>query len=145
MSNHDDLIDTRTRAEKIGDIMPKRLPPSKSVTMLSTTPATPSQALQMSIERKMKRHAARDLALDYAEWAILALVDTAKTTKNEPAKVECLKHILNYALGRPSTVHVDKDAEQVIPNFTIVFGDNIQQIEIPNPNKPEEFDDASED
>lgn len=129
MNDDDDFKDTRTKEQRIGAI-PTQKNNKKSVTIAVPAPAR-RPGTDLNAAEKALRMQSRKLALDYCDQMILNLVDIAMHGTNESSRVDASKQILHMGLGRPSTVHVGSDGQQIIPNFTIVFGDQplIQQIE----------------
>jgi hypothetical protein len=130
----DELInDTRTRAEKIGDI-----PVKFKVIQPIVKPKTDS-----AMKARAKRNAARELALDYSQWAIHQLRDEAENSQSASARIDALKQLLNFGLGKPATVHVDVEGHQITPNFTISFGEQPATIQA-NYQVIDESDDGEE-
>lgn len=114
-----EALDTRTREQKIGDIPTKG--PKKTQISLRTTPLGPKTDLNAA--EKSLRLRAKRLCLDHVETIIMNMVDLALNSPSHSVQVEAGKQIMQHALGRPSTVHVGSDGQQIVPNFTIVFGD----------------------
>lgn len=116
-------IDTRTKAQKIGDA-PSRAN-TKTKALVLTGGGTPKTRL--STASTAKRNSARDLALDYAESAILAAVDMMKTAQSEQSKIAAIRLLVEYGLGKPTVVHTDQDGNTLMPNLIIISGDTAVQ------------------
>jgi len=114
--------DTRTRAQKIGD-SPKRIRGSDKALVLTGVGGSVHKPQPLTAASRAKRHQAKDLALDYAEMAILAAVDMMKTSHSEQAKIAAIRLIIEYGLGKPTVVHVDEDGNTLMPNLIIISGE----------------------
>jgi hypothetical protein len=135
MTDIDELKDSRTKAQKIGDVPAN----AKRITVINGSAPKPTKHQTTTLANRAKRHQVRDLALDYAEWALLEAVNIGKTCTSPSARIDALKLVLNYALGRPSTVHVDIEGQQLLPNLIIISGDGQgQTIEVPAQYTPYE-------
>lgn len=128
---NDEIIpkDTRTRAQKIGDSPTRGKGGGRSL-VLTGVGGTVHKPKTLNTASKAKRNAARDLALDYAEMAILAAVDMMKTAQSEQSKIAAIRLICEYGLGRPTVVHVDEDGNTLMPNLIIISGEAAVQTVI---------------
>lgn len=120
--------DSRTKAQKIGDAPSKQVKSKNNPLVLTGLGGKVAKTAPLNAASKAKRNQARDLALDYAESAILAAVDIMKTAQSEQAKVAAIRLIVEYGLGKPSTVHVDQDGNQLLPNLIIMTGNTAPMI-----------------
>lgn len=116
----DTLKDTRTHAQKIGDTPSAGKTKQNALDLNGLTGAIIKRP-PLNAAAKAKRNAARDLALDYAEMAILAAVETIKN-ETGVVRMQAVRFIAEYSLGKPTTVHTDQDGNSLLPNLIIVTG-----------------------
>lgn len=131
-----DLVDTRTRAEKLGELPQQR-------TKLVSLPTFKNPKVDAAM--KAKRLKARTLALDYTEMAILAAVQVMQESQSETAKISAIRILMEYGLGKPTTVHTDADGAPLLPNLVIISGVGSDQVQTITSNLITDQDEDEED
>lgn len=116
-------IDKRTKAQKIGDAPSRAITKTKALLLQNGAP----RAARLTAASRTKRNSARDLALDYAEMAILAAVDMMKTTQSDQSKIAAIRLLIECGLGKAAVVHTDQDGNQLMPQLIIISGDTAVQ------------------
>ena len=110
-------VDTRTRAQKIGE--PEDSGPIRPIRH------TVAQLTALEKAEKAFRASARHIFAEKAEELTHALIQIATDpTEKTNSRLEALKLCLQFALGRPSTVHVNEDGAPATPIFNIKIGEN---------------------
>lgn len=128
-----DALDTRSRAQKIGDIGGGK----RAVVTLSAG-LTDGSILKndLNAAEKAVRLRAKRLIGDHVESIILNMINNALNAPKISDQIDASKQLMQQFLGRPSTVHVGGEGQSVVPNITISFGD---------PKQPEIIDTTNYD
>lgn len=123
MTNFAMLKDIRSRAQKIGDPEDEDDAPLKQVRPRGATLTAMEKA-----ERVYKSNA-RHIFVENAETLAQSLIDIAMDPSQRiKDRLEAHRMALQFALGRPSTVHVNEDGKPATPIFNIKIGSDAQPI-----------------
>lgn len=111
------LQDLRTRAEKIGE-------PDKDDAPLKQVRPRGSTLSAMEKAEKLYKSNARHIFAENAETLAQSLIQIAMDPNQRVKdRLEAHRMALQFALGRPSTVHVNEDGQPATPIFNIRIGE----------------------
>lgn len=120
--------DGRSRSEMMGEVVVPRN--GNARVALGRMNKNPERIPNFNQTEKALRVQARRLALDYSAASVINIYDMSLNAKDEKTRLLAARTILEWGIGKPSTIHISTENGPIIPNLTIVLGDGHQAIDL---------------